>query len=818
MPLFRRFHCLLAVGLLPPAAPASAVEYCVGTSQELNAALTTVALPMPNSEVVIRIKTGSYMLNAAALDALLQINNDLRLLGGYSGTDCVQRGVDPAATRLLTSSGQYPDILVGDRNLLLERLAIESSTGVELRGQWYVDAPGRQFVVRQVHIDTVDGLSLEPTDHEVRIENSLILGRGLVYQTSFDDETESSLPFTLVGSTVISDFGAAVRLYRGEGVPAAQISLYNNILQGTPSGGGVGYASPGSQLPHVVHAFNNLWNGVHVPVAVQGGNSTADPLLGAGYLPSASSPAVNAGLNAVPGGVGELDAVGTARQIGSRVDIGARETAIDDAQALVVTNANDSGAGSFRQALINANANADFNDIRFNVPLPSGQCLLLQPATAYPDIVHPVRIDGLSQPGSASNTLQYGDNANICVRIVKLGTRLPYGLRATGGRLILRGVGIGGFDRALELADGSGHRITGSHFGTGLVNFFPGNGIGINIAAQQVTVGGYGVAERNVIAGSDGNAGILVQSSDATINGNHIGTSRDGQSSSSGLANVRGIWMAHANRGNVVINNVISGNDIGILARATSYGTMEPNRYGGNRIGLRALALCVPLPGLPSCADDLGNRLGIFVDHDDVVVPGLGERIANNRIAYNTEQGVLLMRSDSVRLSQNAIYANGGIGIDLVSPTQPDGPNYIWDDGPSAPNTAVNRGQNAPEPASAIGNDNEGVVHAKLRSHNGSFRIEAFSSPACDGTGYGEGQSYLGSMQIEIDNATPDAMGQRVFAMPIARAGGGPLIGKAITLTATSALEDTSEFSSCVGYVDEGGDYLFANGFEEVLE
>lgn len=812
MSLFRRFRHLVAIGLLPLATPVSAIEYCVGTAQELSAALSALTVPIPGAEVIIKLKTGIYTLDAVARNALSEPVNSLQLLGGYGGTDCAQRGGDARMTQLRTEPFGPLVIRMGDRDLLLERVFVNYTSGIYLQGNG-ARAVGRRMVLRQTWLGISSELRLEPVDHDIRIENSVILGAGMGYW--LEPPVNRSLALTLINTTVLRDNGPAIRLYRAATAPAAQINLYNNIVRGNAAGALV-YGDPESTLAHVVHAYHNLWNGVSVPVQVQTGNSSADPLLDANHLPAPASPAVNAGFNGVPGGIGELDVTGATRQVGSRVDIGARETAIDDAQTLTVTNANDSGAGSFRQALISANANADFNDIRFNVSLPAGQCLLLQPATAYPEIVHPLRIDGLSQPGSALNTLQYGDNATICVRIARLGARLPHGLRVTGGRLTLRGVGIGGFDTALELAGGSGHHITGSHFGTGLVNFFPGNGIGINIAAQQVTVGGYGVAERNVIAGSDGNAGILVQSSEATINGNHIGTSRDGQAGSTGLANVRGIWVAHANRANTVINNVISGNDIGIAARATSYGTMAPNQYGGNRIGLRARALCVPLPGFPACADDLGNRVGIFVDHNNSVVAGIGERIANNRIAYNAEHGVLLMRSDSVRLSQNAIYANGSIGVDLISDVQPTGPNYIMNDGPTAPAIAINRGQNAPEPASALGNDDQGVVHARLQSHNGSFRIEAFSSPACDASGYGEGQSYLGSMQIEIDNASPGAIGERVFTMPITRAGGGPLIGKVVTLTATSAQEDTSEFSACVGYASS--DYLFAHGFEAVLE
>src|SRR5262245_46665953 len=76
-----------------------------------------------------------------------------------------------------------------------------------------------------------------------------------------------------------------------------------------------------------------------------------------------------------------------------------------------VTNANDSGTGSLRDALA---GNAD--RIEFNIPGPGVHTITL--ATPLPEIRRPVTIDGYTQPkndgsgGFASpNTLADGDNA-----------------------------------------------------------------------------------------------------------------------------------------------------------------------------------------------------------------------------------------------------------------------------------------------------------------------------------------------------------------------------------------------------------------------
>ncbi|MEI6236902.1 MAG: hypothetical protein WCT04_27910, partial [Planctomycetota bacterium] len=71
-------------------------------------------------------------------------------------------------------------------------------------------------------------------------------------------------------------------------------------------------------------------------------------------------------------------------------------------QALVVTNTNDSGAGSLRQAIIDANNNAGPDVITFNIGTGAQSILV---STALPNITTDVTIDGTTQPGFAGTPL-----------------------------------------------------------------------------------------------------------------------------------------------------------------------------------------------------------------------------------------------------------------------------------------------------------------------------------------------------------------------------------------------------------------------------
>src|SRR6478609_1037981 len=77
-----------------------------------------------------------------------------------------------------------------------------------------------------------------------------------------------------------------------------------------------------------------------------------------------------------------------------------------DATTFTVTNIADSGAGSLRQAITDANSN------------PGADTIAL--LTVLPTVTEAVTIDGYTQAGSGMNTLASGDNAAI--RIVLNGS------------------------------------------------------------------------------------------------------------------------------------------------------------------------------------------------------------------------------------------------------------------------------------------------------------------------------------------------------------------------------------------------------------
>ena len=67
------------------------------------------------------------------------------------------------------------------------------------------------------------------------------------------------------------------------------------------------------------------------------------------------------------------------------------------AATFTVTTTADTGAGSLRQAILDANAAAGPDTIQFSV-VPSGT-ITIQPASALPQILEEVVIDGTTQPG-----------------------------------------------------------------------------------------------------------------------------------------------------------------------------------------------------------------------------------------------------------------------------------------------------------------------------------------------------------------------------------------------------------------------------------
>src|SRR5437868_13550397 len=84
-----------------------------------------------------------------------------------------------------------------------------------------------------------------------------------------------------------------------------------------------------------------------------------------------------------------------------------------------VTNTNDSGTGSLRQAITDANSMGG-GTINFNIP--GSGVHTISPMTVLPTITQPVTIDGYTQPGSSQNTNPPTEPINAVILIELSGT------------------------------------------------------------------------------------------------------------------------------------------------------------------------------------------------------------------------------------------------------------------------------------------------------------------------------------------------------------------------------------------------------------
>ncbi|MCB1037565.1 MAG: hypothetical protein KDD47_27280, partial [Acidobacteria bacterium] len=69
------------------------------------------------------------------------------------------------------------------------------------------------------------------------------------------------------------------------------------------------------------------------------------------------------------------------------------------AATFTVDQTGDSGSGSLRQAILDANGTTALDTIEFDIP--GGGPFVIQPSSALPAVSQPVVIDGTTQPGYA---------------------------------------------------------------------------------------------------------------------------------------------------------------------------------------------------------------------------------------------------------------------------------------------------------------------------------------------------------------------------------------------------------------------------------
>jgi hypothetical protein len=240
---------------------------------------------------------------------------------------------------------------------------------------------------------------------------------------------------------------------------------------------------------------------------------------------------------------------------------------VDGGQLRTVTNTNDSGAGSLRQAILDANGNAGMDSIQFNIS-GSGPHTIA-PLTALPTIGGELIIDGYTQNGSQPNFAVTGSNASLRIAVDGSSAGGSSLFTVGSGQVSIRGLNLrNGGNAGILFNGGSNHSVEGCFIGTGIAGTGDqGNaGIGVTSSVNGVQVGGPGLHQRNVISGNNG-AGISLSGNNWLVQNNVIGIAADGTTA---LGNVFGGVVAAGTGGRVIGNRIRNNATRGIGLSASA--------------------------------------------------------------------------------------------------------------------------------------------------------------------------------------------------------------------------------------------------------
>lgn len=514
------------------------------------------------------------------------------------------------------------------------------------------------------------------------------------------------------------------------------------------------------------------------------------------------------------------------------------------------------GNCTLRAAIEEANFTAASDTINFGIAPFDGSVKTIAPNSALPFISQPVVINGYSQTGSSANTQTISDNAVLLIELngANVGAGVN-GIVLSAGDCSVSGLIINRFSRnGISINGGDDNNISGNFIGTDATGMLDlGNGgVGIEgefgAGSSGNVIGGTTPAERNIVSGNDGEAGIQFNfAGNNLILGNFVGLAADGATA---IGNTRFGVVAGAFTGGTIIGgddafdgtadgivaarNYISGNGFaGIFIGGAAFGgsTIHGNYIGtdttgtlarGNGAGIASnIGNGSIIGGTTAGAGNLvsGNtgdgmsfgftsnlniqanfigmkadgisQLGNGGDGIEIVAGGSGNQIggtgagAGNVIAFNSEDGVQI---DDVGVTPvgnpilgNSIFSNGGLGINLSI----DG---VTQNDAGDADAGANRRQNFPLISDAQPG-NARVIGTFNSTANTTFRLEFFNSSSADASGFGEGQIFIGAINVTTDAGGNTSFDQ-IFPFNVT-------LNSYISATATDlTTNDTSEFSA----------------------
>jgi hypothetical protein len=792
MQRWTRFTLALAA-LLPASAWAAQQELCIDSTNDFAAAL----IQAQGQPLTIKLVQGTYRLDLTSLDGanVFSVKSGTSILGGYTSNTCAARNIAGGNT-LLTDNGSPQNVYeikaLGD--FTLEGLTFDLAKGFFLDaqpGQSGATVTVRRSVVRSniaSTLFTVNWIGTPGTSGNVHITDVLMHG-GTTAGCSLEvNNLSGNLDASLLNDTVLNGHNG-ICLVDSSAAAGAKFGVYNSIAFGSSN---LDFTSNTAAATLIDDTIGTRSNPTLNPAPV--GLLTAAPGLDGTYRPVIpSSNSIDSGTGILPGGLPGSDLDGGPRVVGSAVDRGAYESPYDNSTKQVVTNTNDTGAGSLRQAIFNANNTAGANTIQFNIPGGCGP-QVIKIDSNFDTISGDTKIEGFSQPGASRNDQYLSNDAILCVILESHNAAGTNGLRVgtgagAGVNLNVSGMAFSGFSGdAIGLMGGSAHNVTGNHFGgsVGGHGLNP-NGTNIRIGAgvSQSLVGGYDPEQLNVIGDATG-AGVFIGGTATPANNNQIVGNLIGVGWSNG-------YTVRANGGDGIeiagANNTVDFNVIGFNGGAGV--EIETANALGNYVTRNFIGVD------PEDAPLENDGAGLLIDNSASF-----SVIGANNIAYNQGAGVRVISGERNQIKFNNIHGNSGLGIDLslvgVTDNDDDAVGTRW--------------QNFPSISTAIGGLYSGAVSGNLTTTPGTYAIDVYASTACDASGHGEGQTYLGEASVVVPNPGGGGdQGSKNFSVPVQQDYPFSLHGLIMTMTATDSLGNTSEFSTCKPYTD---DTVFTDGFD----
>ncbi len=436
------------------------------------------------------------------------------------------------------------------------------------------------------------------------------------------------------------------------------------------------------------------------------------------------------------------------------------------ANTYTVSNTNNSGGGSLRQAILDANSAAGADSIVFNLGVGTP---IINLTSALPAITGPVIISGntggatrveLNGAGAGANANGLTINASNCVierLVINRFTGVGIQIASTVSGLVVTSVGSNTIKGCIIGLDSSGTIASANNVGVEIVG------------SSNNTIGNTVISDRNTISGNTTN-GILLNrifitnpnpdppteaaASNNKIINSYIGTDVTGRFD---LGN--GGFGVNVVGGNATViggatqeeRNVISGNNGGGVRIAkpntTTTALAQNNRIIGNYIGLDA-----------STQFQLGNGVfggggmapGVLIEDAPNNAVGGATDGEFNFIKYNLQNaGVVVTGAAATGNSilRNYISNNVGLGIDLVN----------------------NGNNNQASPALtgvSLGTTTTTISGFLTSVPSQNYRIEFFFNSQCDSSGSGEGENYLGgatNTPVGFINVTTNLVGVAGF-------------------------------------------------------